>query len=123
MGPATTPRKNSLAIETETREKTAPGGRKVAEQATGFMKDGNQTHMEVFTPMADLLTPKTFINIGCWNVRTLYQTGRLAQVLQETHQYKISLLGIMEARWTWSMKITTGDRRHHTLIRKRGYPA
>ena len=28
MGPATPPRKNSLATETETREKTAPGGRR-----------------------------------------------------------------------------------------------
>ena len=57
-----------LATETETREKTASGGRREAEQATGFMNDGDQTHKEVFTPMADLLTPKTVINIGCWNV-------------------------------------------------------
>ena len=104
MGPATPPRKNSLATETETREKTAPGGRREAVQANGLMKDGDQTRKEVFTPMADLLTPKTVINIGCWNMRTLYQTGRLAQVLQEMHQYKISLLGIMEARWTGAGK-------------------
>ena len=32
MGPATPPRKNSLATETETREKTASGGRR---EATG----------------------------------------------------------------------------------------
>ena len=105
VGPATPPRKNSLATETE------PGGRREAEQATGFMKDGDQTRKEVFTPMADILTPKTVINIGCWNVRTLYQTGRLAHVLQEMHQYKISLLGIMEARWTGvgKRKLATGD--------------
>ena len=36
-------KKNSLATETETREKTAPGGRREAEQATGFMKDGDHT--------------------------------------------------------------------------------
>ena len=111
MGPATPPRKNSLATETETREKTAQGDRREAVLATGLMKDGDQTRKEVFTPMADLLTPKTFINIGCWNGRTLYQTGRLAQVLQEMHQYKISLLGIMEARWTGAGKrqLATGD--------------
>ena len=40
VGPATPPRKNSLATETETREKTAPGGRREAVQATGLMKDG-----------------------------------------------------------------------------------
>ena len=62
-------------------------------------------------PSGDLLTPQTIINIGCWNVRTLYQTGRLAQVLQEMHQYKISLLGIMEARWNGAGKrqLATGD--------------
>ena len=111
MGPATPPRKNSLATETETREKTAPGGRREAVHATVLMKDGDQTHKEVSTPMADLLTPKTVINIGCWNVRTLYQTGRLAQVLQEMHRYKTSLLGIMEARWTGAGKrqLATGD--------------
>ena len=41
VGPATPPRKNSLATETETREKTAPGGRREAVQATGLMKDGD----------------------------------------------------------------------------------
>ena len=113
MGPATPPRKNSIATESETREKTATGGRREAEQATGFMKDGDQTRKEVFTPMADLLTPNTFINIGCWDVITLYQTGRLPHVIQEMHQYKISLLGIMEARWTGAeKKLVTG----HTIL-------
>ena len=42
VGPATPPRKNSLATETETREKTAPGGRREAVHATGLMKDGDQ---------------------------------------------------------------------------------
>ena len=75
------------------------------------MKDGDQIRKEVFTPTADLLTPKTIINIGCWIVRTLYQTGILAQVLQEMYQYKISILGIMESRWTGAGKrqLVTGD--------------
>ena len=61
--------------------------------------------------MADLLTPKSLTNIGCWNMRTLYQSGRLAHVLQEMHQYKISLLCIMWARWTGAGKrqLATGD--------------
>ena len=32
VGPATPPRKKSLATETEAREKTAPGGRSEADQ-------------------------------------------------------------------------------------------
>ena len=41
----------------------------------GLMKDGDKPRRKVFTPMADILTPKTKINIGCWNVRTLCQMG------------------------------------------------
>ena len=49
VGPATPPRKNSLATETETREKTAPGCRSEAVQATGLMKDGDQTRGSPYT--------------------------------------------------------------------------
>ena len=51
------------------------------------------------------------INSGCWNVRTLYYTGRLARVLREMHQYKISLVCIMESGWTGAEKrqLATGD--------------
>ena len=78
VGPATPPRKNSLATETETREKTAPGGRREAVQATGLMKDGDQIRKEVFTPMADLLTPKNFYQhrmLECENTISDRKTG------------------------------------------------
>ena len=75
------------------------------------MMDGDQTRKEVFTLTVDLLIPKTTIKVGCWNVRTLFQTGRLAQVIHEMKQYKLGLLGITEARWTGAGKTTlaTGD--------------
>ena len=37
--------------------------------------------------------------MGCWNVRTLYQTGKLAQVIREMDNYNIGLLGVSETRW------------------------
>ena len=40
-----------------------------------------------------LLTTKTKTRIGAWNIRTLYETGKSAQVRQE-------MLGLCETRWT-----------------------
>ena len=41
-----------------------------------------------------------FTTIGQWNVRTLYQKGKLAQVNKEIGRYKIEVLGLSEVRWT-----------------------
>ena len=60
MGPATPSRKTKLATESETRENTTIGGGSDAGQDTELMTDGDQTRKEVFTPTADLLTPKNY---------------------------------------------------------------
>lgn len=46
--------------------------------------------------------------IGFWNVRTMYEPGRMALVIAEMKRYK---LDIIISRWTTSrkMKTTTGD--------------
>ena len=46
------------------------------------------------------------ITIGSWNARTLYQTGKTAQVAAEMRNYNLALLGVSETRWT-----QTGQRR------------
>ena len=51
--------------------------------------------------MADLLTPKYKIRVGSWNVRTLYQAGKLQQVLPE-------------------MTIITINRKYIVLVRQDG---
>lgn len=38
--------------------------------------------------------------IGTWNVRTLYQTGKLAQLAAEAGRLNITILGLSETRWT-----------------------
>ena len=45
--------------------------------------------------------------IGTWNVRTLYQTGKLANVIQEMNRCGISALGIAETPWTGKGHFTT----------------
>ena len=46
-----------------------------------------------------LKTRNKIIKIGTWNVRTLYQKGKLANIIQEIKQIGISILGISEVRW------------------------
>ena len=77
---------------------------------------------------------KTKTKIGCWNVRTMYQTGKLTEVTTEMRRYKLHILGVSECRWTGSgkFKANTGetvlysgrdDGHHHqgvALILKKG---
>lgn len=43
-------------------------------------------------------TRKTQIRTGTWNVRTLFQAGRLDNVKQEMGRLRINILGISETR-------------------------
>lgn len=53
---------------------------------------------------AEALRPKTITRVGFWNVRTLYQTGKLAQLRSEFDAYNLDLVGISEVRWLGSNK-------------------
>ena len=76
------------------------------------MMDGDQSQTDVSGLRANLLSPKETIHIGCWNVRTLYQTGKLAQTVKEMHKYQLQMLAVQETRWTGSGKryLATGDK-------------
>ena len=39
------------------------------------------------------------VRLATWNVRTLYQSGKLDNVKQEMERLKINILGISETRW------------------------
>ena len=66
------------------------------------------------TPRAELLKPKNKIRVGSWNVRTLYQAGKLQQVLREMENCKVELLCVSEARWIDSGKRTLSSG--HTIL-------
>lgn len=46
---------------------------------------------------------------GTWNVRTLYQSGKLENVNREVEQDGIHILGISEDRWKGSGKFCDGN--------------
>ena len=78
------------------------------------MTDDSQTREGAGAPTVDLLKPKQKMRVGCWNVQTLYQTGRMPQLVKEFDSYNLDILGVSEVRWTG-----TGKRRlasGHTIV-------
>ena len=80
-------------METKTREQNSCGDGVEAHQDTGLMTDDSQTQQGAGTPMVDSLKPKRRTSVASWNVRTLYQTSKLAQVVKEFDNYKLDILG------------------------------
>ena len=67
--------------------------------------DSGESRKEARALKSQLLTAKSRTKIGSWNVRTLYSTGKLAQVINEMKHYQLDILGISEMRWTDSGRI------------------
>ena len=55
-----------------------------------MMRTG-QSCKEASARKRSLSNPKKKVRVGCWNVRTLYSTGRTAQVMKEMRRYKIRI--------------------------------
>ena len=58
------------------------------------LPDQSQTEFRRLT--TSLTKPKVNVNIGCWNVRTLYSIGKSAQLAREMDKYIIDVMGISE---------------------------
>ena len=76
----------------------------------GSMTCWSESQKEASGPTT-LLSTKTTINIGAWNVRTMYETGKTAQVAAEMRNYNITVLGLSETRWLQAgqVRLTTGE--------------
>ncbi|KAL9979384.1 hypothetical protein ACROYT_G017038 [Oculina patagonica] len=70
------------------------------------MKPLGQTQLGTQRPI-NLLQLKSKTRIGCWNVRTLFQASKLAQLASELRRYGIAVLGVAEVRWNTFGEITT----------------
>merc|ERR1712237_299308 len=79
----------------------APGG--------SSMKPGDESRKEV-TERTSLLSSK-IAKIGTWNVRTMFETGKVFQVARERQAYNIDILGLAETRWnqTGKKRLSTGE--------------
>ena len=79
------------------------------------MNDVSEIRLEANNKRS-ILNTRTKLRIGFWNVRTMYETGKQAQVLREMKENKLHILGISECRWTDFGKITTGTGTGETIV-------
>ena len=67
----------------------------------GRVEDLDQSQRDIQCLMKNsILSAKNISRIGTWNVQTLSQTGKLAQLLREFDTYQLDILGVSEMRWT-----------------------
>jgi hypothetical protein len=98
-----------LALETYTNSSNdvlqGYSGGAVGPLTVSGMTSDSQTLTEAVRPRASLTSPYHVVNIGFWNVRTMFQTSKAAQVASEFRRYGLDILGISECRWSGSGKL------------------
>ena len=100
VGPLPPTHENLPSTETTAKGLISPDRRSEAEPANGFMAEGDQSRVDVSSSIADLLTQERRMRMGFWNVRTLFQSGILAQAIREMSDYNLAIMGITESKWT-----------------------
>ncbi|GFR63287.1 craniofacial development protein 2-like [Elysia marginata] len=55
--------------------------------------------------------PAKSLRIGSWNVRTMYEAEKTAQIVKEMHRYRLHMLEISETHWNQSAQktLSTGE--------------
>lgn len=87
-------------------------------------EDGNDPNLHSGRSLPDrvgLNARKNAIKIATWNVRTMYQKGKIDNAIQEMKSMNVDILGISEMRWTDSGKmrkngytvVFSGDGKEH----------
>ena len=76
--------------------------------STVSMNSMGESRKEAHIGTSRFLDVKTKLRIGFWNVRTMFETAKTHQIVQEMQRYKIHVLGISESRWTDFGQTTTG---------------
>jgi len=73
------------------------------------MKLGGESRKEA-TERNSLLSNR-IARIGTWNVRTMFETGKVFQVARERQAYNIDILGLAETRWNekGQKRLSTGE--------------
>lgn len=61
-----------------------------------LMTRAGESLREASAPTTPLLTTKSTTRIGTWNIRTLNETGKTAQVCREMHRFSLKILGLCE---------------------------
>ena len=76
---------------------------------TSTLMSAGESLRESNTLNKSLSGPKKGFRFGSWNVKTMFRTGKTAQVSREARRYKIGILGISECRWNGFGRLRTND--------------
>ena len=111
VGLTTLPRQTPTVTETYTAEINQQRPNLEDSLHEGRMTQTGESREEASQPTY-LLTMKAKTRIATWNVRTLYQAGKVTQVAKEMDRYNLEILGISECRWNGSglTRLATGHR-------------
>ena len=73
--------------------------------------DGCERQRMTPKPPMKLFSSKTCVKVGQWNIRTMHETGKCAQVISKLHRFNLDILGISKMRWNGCGKMTaaTGE--------------
>ena len=71
---------------------------------------GESSYEEANSSKLSVLGPKTELRIGAWNVKTMWEASKTAQVIKAMKEYRLDILGISECRWTGSGRLETTDK-------------
>ena len=75
------------------------------------MTTSGESKRETTGMKLEVMSAKTRTRIGFWNVSTMYETGKLAQVTTEMRWYNLHVMGVSESRWTGTgrLKAVSGE--------------
>ena len=84
-------RKTTIATETPTNlENHHTLGEELRTEVTmPRMRSSDEIREEVSAQKESLATPKQLVRVAAWNVRTMYKTGRTAQIVKEIERYNV----------------------------------
>ena len=103
-GLTTLPRKKLTVTETGSVDNVAIQSGGVAAGTTMTLL--GKSWQEAQRPIGPIVAPKKQTTIGYWNVRTMAEATRTAQVTKEMVAYEIEILGLSETRWRGMGSVT-----------------
>ena len=90
--------KKHYVTETATNISLPVGGDLPERQNGASMTGNSESLQKAADTKMEVLTTKYKTRVGFWNVQTMYEIGRLAQLTSELRRYGLTLRGISECR-------------------------
>ena len=86
----------------------------------GSMTTSDESRKEVRSAKEGLLGSKNKIRIGAWNVRTMFETTKTAQVLSEMKRYRLDILQ-RQLRLPLPNSVQSGDQTYTAFKQRCSY--